>query len=156
FRGGVRWGERCTPPRNLRRSARKLSTLPAPPKATPWQAILTWPAEAKSVGGPQGEGGRSIMSWVLLAFCGPVLWAISTHIEKYLVERFFKDSGVAALLIFPALIGIPAMPLIAAMTDVTSIGRVGMIVTSISGLLYLTAIYFYLRALQQEEASVIA
>ena len=96
------------------------------------------------------------MNWLLLAFLGPVFWAISTHIDKYLVERFFKDSGVGALLIFTAVIGIPGMPLIAAMTDVTSIGRTGMIVTSISGLLYLTAIYFYLRALQQEEASVIA
>jgi drug/metabolite transporter (DMT)-like permease len=96
------------------------------------------------------------MSWILLAFCGPVLWAASTHIDKYLVERFFKDSGVGTLLIFTALVGVPGMPLIAAFTDVTSIGRVGIAVTSVSGLLYLAAIYFYLRALQQEEASVIA
>ena len=96
------------------------------------------------------------MSWILLAFCGPVLWAASTHIDKYLVERFFKDSGVGTLLIFTALVGLPGMPLIATFTDVTSIGRVGIAVTSVSGLLYLTAIYFYLRALQQEEASVIA
>jgi drug/metabolite transporter (DMT)-like permease len=96
------------------------------------------------------------MSWIALAFCGPVLWAISTHIDKYLVERFFKDSDVGALLIFTALIGLPGMPIIAAFTDVTSIGHVGIAVTSLSGLLYLAAIYFYLRALQQEEASVIA
>lgn len=96
------------------------------------------------------------MTWIALAFCGPVLWAVSTHIDKYLVERFFKDSDVGALLIFTALIGIPGMPLIAAFTDVMSLGRVGIMVTSVSGLLYLTAIYFYLRALQQEEASVIA
>jgi drug/metabolite transporter (DMT)-like permease len=96
------------------------------------------------------------MSWIALAFCGPVLWAASTHIDKYLVERFFKDSDVGALLIFTALIGVPGMPLIAAFTDVMSLGSTGIIVTAISGLLYLTAIYFYLRALQQEEASVIA
>src|ERR1041385_101705 len=96
------------------------------------------------------------MSWILLAFCGPVLWAASTHIDKYLVERFFKDSDVGALLIFTALIGIPGMPVIAALTDVMSLGITGIVVTAISGLLYMTAIYFYLRALQQEEASVIA
>ncbi|HVU19091.1 MAG TPA: DMT family transporter [Rhizomicrobium sp.] len=96
------------------------------------------------------------MSWILLAFCGPVLWAASTHIDKFLVERFFKDSDVGALLIFTALIGVPGMPLIAAFTDVMSLGTTGIVVTAISGLLYLTAIYFYLRALQQEEASVIA
>jgi drug/metabolite transporter (DMT)-like permease len=96
------------------------------------------------------------MSWILLAFCGPVLWAASTHIDKYLVEKYFKDSGVGALLIFTAFIGVLGMPLIAAFTDIFSIGVAGVLVTSLSGLLYLAAIYFYLRALQREEASVIA
>ncbi len=96
------------------------------------------------------------MSWILLAFCGPILWAASTHIDKYLVERFFKDSGVGALLIFTALIGLFGLPVIALSVDVFAIGATGIAVTSLSGLLYLTAMYFYLRALQQEEASVIA
>ena len=96
------------------------------------------------------------MNWLLLAFLGPVLWAVSTHIDKYLVERFFKDSGVGALLIFTALIGLVGLPIIAAFVDVAALGATGIVVTAFSGLLYMTAIYFYLRALQQEEASVIA
>ncbi|HWA89911.1 MAG TPA: DMT family transporter [Rhizomicrobium sp.] len=96
------------------------------------------------------------MSWILLAFCGPVLWAASTHIDKYLVDKYFKDSGVGALLIFTALIGLLGLPVIAAFVDVLAIGATGIAVTSLSGLMYLTAMYFYLRALQQEEASVIA
>ncbi len=96
------------------------------------------------------------MSWIALAFLGPVLWAASTHIDKYLVERFFKESGVGALLIFTSLVGLIGLPFIAAFVDVFAIGAVGIAVTSLSGLLYLTAMYFYLRALQQEEASVIA
>lgn len=96
------------------------------------------------------------MTWVLFAFLGPVLWAVSTHIDKYLVERFFKDSGVGALLIFTALIGLAGLPIIAAFVDVTALATAGTVVTAFSGLLYMTAIYFYLRALQQEEASVIA
>jgi drug/metabolite transporter (DMT)-like permease len=96
------------------------------------------------------------MAWIILAFCGPILWAASTHIDKYLVERFFKDSGVGALLIFTALIGLLGLPFIAAFVDVFAIGTTGIAVTSLSGLLYLTAMYFYLRALQQEEATVIA
>src|SRR5579862_169518 len=96
------------------------------------------------------------MSWILLAFCGPVLWAASTHIDKYLVERFFKDSVVGALLIFTALLGLLGLPFIAAFVDVFTIGATGVAVTSLAGLLSLTAMTFYLRALQQEEASVIA
>jgi len=96
------------------------------------------------------------MNWIALAFCGPLLWAISTHIDKYLVEKYFKESGVGALLIFTSLIGLAALPFIAAFQDVMSLGRTGILVTTTSGLMYLTAMYFYLRALQQEEASVIA
>jgi drug/metabolite transporter (DMT)-like permease len=96
------------------------------------------------------------MNWILLAFCGPVLWAISTHIDKYLVEKFFKETGVGTLLIFTSLIGLIGLPIIAVFVDVFTIGTTGVIVTSASGLLYMTAMYFYLRALQQEEASTIA
>jgi hypothetical protein len=42
------------------------------------------------------------VSWVVFAFTGPVLWAISVHLDKYLVERFFKESNVAVMLLFTA------------------------------------------------------
>ena len=32
------------------------------------------------------------MSWLVFALCGPILWAISVHLDKYLVERYFKPS----------------------------------------------------------------
>jgi uncharacterized membrane protein len=85
-----------------------------------------------------------------------VLWAISTHIDKYLVEKFFKKTGVGTLLIFTSLIGLLGLPFIAAFVDVMSIGTTGVVVTSVTGLLYMVAMFFYLRALQQEEASTIA
>ena len=50
------------------------------------------------------------MAFVRLA--GPVLWAASTHIDKYLVERFFKESDVGVLLIFTGLIGLLPLPFI--------------------------------------------
>ena len=53
------------------------------------------------------------MSWLVFAFSGPVLWAISTHLDKYLVERFFKHSDVALLLLFTAFIGVLTLPFIA-------------------------------------------
>ena len=53
------------------------------------------------------------MSWLVFAFCGPVLWAISVHLDKYLVERYFKDADVIVLLIFTALMGVVLMPIIA-------------------------------------------
>src|SRR5215467_3369964 len=97
------------------------------------------------------------MSWLVFAFSGPILWAISTHLDKYLVDRFFKDTDVAVLIVFTALIGLLLMPVIAAFDpsvltrDLSSIALMGL-----SGILYMGAILFYLRALQNHEASVVA
>ena len=95
--------------------------------------------------------------WLLFAFSGPVLWAASTHVDKFLVEKYFKQADVAVLLVFTALIGIVMLPFIGFFDPETlfpgwkEAGGV-----AVSGLLYMTGMYFYLQALQQEEASVVA
>jgi uncharacterized membrane protein len=97
------------------------------------------------------------MSWLFFAFSGPVLWAISVHFDKYLVERFFKDSNVAVLLLFTAFIGVLLLPFIWFYEpDVIDhdLGSIALMI--LSGILYLSAMLLYLRALQSEEASVVA
>ena len=95
--------------------------------------------------------------WLLLAFCGPVCWAVSTHIDKYLVDRYFHDSDTAVLMLFTAFLGVALLPLIwwiepaLLRPSLTAIA-----VMTASGVLYMGAILFYLRAIQSEEASVVA
>ena len=97
------------------------------------------------------------MHWLIYAFSGPVLWALSTHIDKYLVERYFKQGSVAVLMVFTAIIGVLAMPLIwFFQPGVVALDLQSMAVIAVSGILYMGAIYFYLQALQTEEASTIA
>jgi drug/metabolite transporter (DMT)-like permease len=97
------------------------------------------------------------MSWLIFAFSGPVLWAISTHLDKYLVERYFKHSDVTLLLLFTAFMGVAILPFIA-FFEPSAIelpaGSIALIL--VSGLLYMTGLLFYLRAIQSEEASVVA
>jgi len=86
-----------------------------------------------------------------------VLWAISVHLDKYLVERFFKDSNVALMVLFTALVVVLALPIIWYFEPAVlnpSFGSVALIV--LAGILYMTGMLFYLRALQNEEASVVA
>jgi uncharacterized membrane protein len=95
--------------------------------------------------------------WLLFAFSGPVLWAASTHIDKFLVDRYFRDSDTAVLMIFTALIGVVMLPFIALIAPQTfSQDATSILVMTLSGLLYMGAMLFYLRAIQSEEASVIA
>ena len=97
------------------------------------------------------------MSWVVYAFSGPVLWAISVHFDKYLVERFFKHSHVAVMLLFTAFVGVVLMPFIwMFQPSVTSAGARNIALIVFSGILYMSALLLYLRALQTEEASVVA
>lgn len=95
--------------------------------------------------------------WLLLAFLGPVCWAVSTHIDKYLVDRYFRDSDTAVLMLFTALTGVALLPVIwwiePAILKPTS-GAIA--VMTASGVLYMGAMLFYLRAIQSEEASVVA
>jgi uncharacterized membrane protein len=97
------------------------------------------------------------MSWLVFAFSGPILWAASTHMDKYLVERYFKDSDVAVLLIFTALIGLITLPFIWFLEPtVASLSFDNAALMGLSGVLIMGAMLFYLRALQSEEASVVA
>jgi len=95
--------------------------------------------------------------WLLYAFSGPIFWAISTHIDKYLVDRYFRDSDTAVLIVFTALIGLLMLPVIAFFdSTVLKPGTGAILVMGLSGVLYMGAMLFYLRAIQSEEASVVA
>jgi uncharacterized membrane protein len=86
-----------------------------------------------------------------------VLWAISVHLDKYLVERYFKESNVAVLLLFTALVGVLPLPFIWFYEPTVlgpSAGSIALII--LAGILYMTALLLYLQALQSEEASVVA
>jgi uncharacterized membrane protein len=97
------------------------------------------------------------MSWLFFAFSGPVLWAISVHLDKYLVERFFKETSVAVLVVFTALVGALMLPVIWFFDpSVVWLDPQRIAIIAISGILYIGAMLFYLQALQSEEASVVA
>lgn len=95
--------------------------------------------------------------WLLLAFVGPVCWAVSTHIDKYLVDRYFRDSDTAVLMLFTALLGVALLPFIWWIEPaILKPPLQAIAVMTASGVLYMSALLFYLRAIQSEEASVVA
>ena len=95
--------------------------------------------------------------WLLFAFSGPVLWAASTHVDKFLLEKYFRGASPAVLLVFTALIGLVMLPFIGGFDpDALTPGFTAAVAVACSGALYMLGMYFYLRALQGEEASVVA
>ncbi|HEV2111345.1 MAG TPA: DMT family transporter [Gammaproteobacteria bacterium] len=97
------------------------------------------------------------MHWLIYAFSGPVFWAASTHMDKYLVDRYFRRSDVSVLLVFTALIGLLMLPFILYWRpEVLALPWRDALVVAFSGVLYMVALYFYLEALQRNEASVVS
>ncbi|HEX5280164.1 MAG TPA: DMT family transporter [Micropepsaceae bacterium] len=97
------------------------------------------------------------MLWLALAFLGPISWAASTHIDKYLVEKYFRDSNTAVLMIFTAIVGVIALPLIwLFQPSALNLPIRESAVVALSGAMYMGAMLFYLRAIQSDEASVVA
>jgi len=85
------------------------------------------------------------------------LWAISTHLDKYLVERYFKRVHPAVLLVFTGVTNLVALPFIVALRPgVLDLGIDAIALMMLSGVLLMGAALFYLQALQSEEASVVA
>jgi drug/metabolite transporter (DMT)-like permease len=83
------------------------------------------------------------MSWLVFAFSGPVLWAISTHFDKYLVERYFKHSDVAVLLLFTAFIGVLTLPFIVLYEPtVFQLDAASIALIALSGILYMGRRFF--------------
>ena len=95
--------------------------------------------------------------WLAYAFSGPLLWAISTHIDKFLVDKYFRHSDTAVLMVFTAFLGVVALPAIWWFDPkVLALPWLATGVMTVSGVLYMGAMLFYLRAIQSEEASVVA
>ncbi len=95
--------------------------------------------------------------WLLFAFLGPICWAASTHIDKYLVVKYFKNASTTVLMVFTAFIGFCMLPFILYFQpSVLYIPLGGILVMIASGILYMGATLFYLQAIQSDEASVVA
>jgi uncharacterized membrane protein len=95
--------------------------------------------------------------WLVFALIGPLAWAVSTHIDKYLVDRYFRDSDTAVLMVFTALMGLLLLPFILAFQPgIFAPSLKAIAVMTAAGVLTLAAMMFYLRAIQSEEASSVA
>lgn len=95
------------------------------------------------------------MSWFLLTLIGPFIYALTNHIDKILLEKYFKVAGVGTLVLFSALLSALALPFLFWADPMTlSVSHTHILVLAIVGILNILVLWFYLLALKGEEASV--
>ncbi len=95
------------------------------------------------------------MIWFFIALIGPLLYALSNHIDKILLEKYFKEGGVGTLILFSSLLSAMVLPFIfMADRTVFDISGVSILVLAVVGILNVLVLWCWLLALKTEEASV--
>ena len=95
------------------------------------------------------------MTWFIIALIAPFLYALTNHIDKILLEKYFKEGGVGTLLIFSGILSAAALPfLFIADPSALSMDLANIAVLAVVGILNVLVLWFYLLALKDEEASI--
>lgn len=96
------------------------------------------------------------MSWIAIALIGPVLWSFCNQLDRYFLSRYFGNGSVGVLMLFSSLAGLVVLPPALYFSNPFvgySLGQAALLLGS--GIAGVIAIYLYLLALQDEEASVV-
>ena len=96
-------------------------------------------------------------NWFFIALIAPILWSVINHIDKYILSKYQEGKGIGALLIFSSLSSVIVLPFLAIFfrLQIFDVSLVGLFILFIVGFLSALAFYFYLRAMDVEEASVV-
>jgi len=95
------------------------------------------------------------MIWFFIALIGPFMYALTNHIDKILLEKYFKEGGVGTIIILSSLISVIPLPIFFfADRTVLSVDGIKIIALIAVGILNALVLWCYLLAIKNEEASV--
>lgn len=96
------------------------------------------------------------MNWFFIALIGPFFYALTNHIDKILLDKYFKEGGVGTILLFSSLLSVFALPFFfLADRTILDVGGVQILVLAIVGILNVLVLLCYLIAVKNDEASVV-
>lgn len=93
---------------------------------------------------------------ILLGIAAAFFWSLTNLVDKYLVETYAQEKGVAGILVLSCLFPIVILiitPFFA--TDIFLLPIKGILFLVLSGILSVVWIYFYLQALRSDDASIV-
>jgi len=95
------------------------------------------------------------MTWFYLALVAPFLYALTNHIDKVLLDKYFKEGGAGTLLIFSALLSVIVLPILFVIDPtVFQVSPLHILALACVGILNVLVLWCYLAALENEEASI--
>jgi drug/metabolite transporter (DMT)-like permease len=98
-------------------------------------------------------------SWFVLSVIPPLLYAVINHIDKHLLDKYFKEGGVGTLLMFSTLFSFFAIPYAiyqdAAVIQFWLYNPKDLLIMFTVGVLNVVLLYCYLEAMNQDDPSVV-
>lgn len=96
------------------------------------------------------------MSWFFIALIGPALFAACNHIDKYLINKYFKGGGAGALLIFSSLLSLLFIPVVFLFQPhLAHIGLADVSLLILGNVILNFSFVLYLQALSKGEAGMV-
>lgn len=96
------------------------------------------------------------MTWFAIALIGPFLYALTNHIDKILLEKYFKKGGVGTIILISAFLSILAVPIFYLVDpSVLHVGKENLLLMAGVGMLNVGVLWCYLMALKNDEASIV-
>lgn len=95
------------------------------------------------------------MELLFLPLLAIFLWCLTSFLDKYLVSKYF-DNNQSVLIIYSALIGFPVALIIYFFNPlVINVSFIDAILITLNGMLFITYLHPYFKALQEEDTSTV-
>ncbi len=96
------------------------------------------------------------MIWIIVSIMAGLCWALSQHIDKYLIVKYFKDTGIGGLVLFSSFIALPVIFIIFLFQGSNlSLNPSEIFVLITAGMIYLLAIVLYLYAMESDDVLMV-
>lgn len=96
------------------------------------------------------------MSWILFSILPPLLWAVTNYVDKYLIEKHFKKSHGATLMLLVVSTGLILLPFVYFFSNANfSLSAIHILIIFGSSLLSIISWILYARALSGDNVSVV-
>ncbi len=96
-------------------------------------------------------------NWFLIALAAPLFWSFINYIDKLLLSKYPGGKGVGSIMLFSSLFSITILPIIgyANRNTLFNLPYFDLFLLILVGLLSASATYFYLRAMNIEDPSIV-
>ncbi len=96
------------------------------------------------------------MNWFSIAFIGPVLYAVSNHIDKYILEKFVKGGEAGAIVVFSSLFSVITLPLIYIVEPgIFLLDFKKAFILSLNGTINIICLILYFKVLRDNDTSLV-